>query len=105
MIICENKTTNINRKEIVNTYSMFEVWIDDEHKYLYKRVVDDSQSENVTYMQIWEHLGKTTFDFCTFRRTMDFATMVEDFLGYCDGYIINKISKMKFSNLSVIYSY
>lgn len=105
MIICENKTTTVDKNKTLSDYEMFEVWFNDESKFLYKRVAYDNESNNVTYMRIYERLGKTTFDFWTFRSTINFACMVEDYLGYYDGFTINKVAKIDFPNLNVTYSY
>lgn len=106
MIISVNNKETIDENSFVSDYKNFIIELDDGHKFLYKQVVFDVYSNNFTYMRIHERLGETIFDFCLIDKDKDkFKDMTVVQYKEADTYDIYKVSKIKFPNLDVIYSY
>lgn len=106
MIICVNDRATIGEDAFVSIYDNFIIEFDDGHKFLYKKVSFDADSNNFTYMRIRERLGNTLLDFGIIRKD---ETTFKDIIhaGYNEEYTYNiyKVSKIDFPNLDVTYSY
>lgn len=106
MIICVNDRATISENAFVSIYDNFIIEFDDGHKFLYKKVSFNADSNNFTYMRIRERLGDTLLDFGIIRKD---ETTFKDIInaGYNeeDTYNIYKVSKIQFPNLDVTYAY
>lgn len=109
MIICVNNRATIGETAFASVYDNFIIEFDDGHKFLYKKVSFDADSNNFTYLRMCERRGITEFDFCVIGKD---KTTFEDvisvqytcYLKECK-YNIYKISEIKFPNIDVTYSY
>lgn len=109
MITCVNDKETIDKNFFVSDYGNFSIEFSNGRKFLYQRAAIDDDSYKFTYMRIYEHLGKTVFDFCiidkdktTFKNIISLQYI--HYKGQCT-YDIYKVSKIKFPNLDVMYSY
>lgn len=109
MITCVNDKEIIDGNSFVSDYGNFIIEFSNGHKFLYQRVAFDSDSYKFTYMRIYEHIGKTVFDFCIIDKDKTtFKNIISIQYVHYKGqftYDIYKVSKIQFPNLDVTYSY
>ena len=106
MVICVNDRKTIDENSFVSDYESFIIESNNGHKFLYKQVSFDFNSDNFTYMKVHEYIGKTILDFCVIGKDkLTFKDMIDVYYGEECTYNIYKVSKIDFSNLDVTYSY
>lgn len=106
MIICVNNRATIDENAFVSIYENFIIEFDNGRKFLYKKAAFDADSNNFTYIRIYERIGHTTLDVCIIRKDkLTFKDMIEGYYGEECTYNIYKVSNINFPNLDVTYSY
>ena len=106
MIICVNNRATIGENAFVSIYENFIIEFDNGRKFLYKKAAFDADSNNFTYIRIYERIGHTTLDVCIIRKDKTtFKDMINvDYNEEC-AYNIYKVSNINFTNIDVTYSY
>lgn len=106
MITCVNNIESIDENAFVSIYENFIIEFDNGRKFLYKKALFDADSNNFTYIRIYERLGHTTLDVCIIRKyKTTFKDMINvDYNEEC-AYNIYKVSEINLPNLDVAYSY
>lgn len=106
MIICVNDRATISENAFVSIYDNFIIEFDNGHKFLYRKVAFDANSNNFTYMRIRERLGNTLLDFGIISKDeTTFKDIINASYNEEDTYNIYKVSKIQFPNLDVTYAY